>query len=189
VRAKLAIPLEFAYAGGTQAINVDGRMLQVKIPAGIRPGQVIRLAGQGQGHGAHRSDLLLEIEYKPHGEFEVDGRNVLYAYRCQPWDAALGRPSACPRWEGRSSCAFRPIPTPDASCGCAAEASGQAAGGRPDRGNRSYRAAGGNARAARTLRTDGGTVRRQDARLSDQPGTSNELITSTSWFSVNGLVM
>jgi curved DNA-binding protein len=101
VRAKLAIPLEIAYAGGTQTISVDGRTLQVKIPAGIRPGQVIRLAGQGQaGHGGRRSDLLLEIEYKPHGEFEVDGRNVLYTVSLAPWDAALGTTVSVPTLGG-----------------------------------------------------------------------------------------
>lgn len=89
-RAKLAIPLEIAYAGGVQTIGIDGRTLEVKIPAGIRPGQVIRLAGQGQGHGARRSDLLLEIDYRPHGEFEVDGRNILYTLPLSPWEAALG---------------------------------------------------------------------------------------------------
>lgn len=90
-RAKLAIPLEVAYSGGVQRIGVDGRTLEVKIPAGIRPGQVIRLAGQGQQQpGGRRADLLLEIDYRPHPEFEVDGRNILYTLSLTPWEAALG---------------------------------------------------------------------------------------------------
>lgn len=102
VRAKLAIPLEVAYGGGQQTIGVDGRTLQVKIPAGIRPGQVIRLAGQGQqGPGGHRSDLLLEIEFKPHGEFEVDGRNILYTVSLAPWEAALGATLSVPTLGGK----------------------------------------------------------------------------------------
>ena len=100
LRAKISIPLEVAYAGGTQSIGVDGRTLQVKIPAGIRPGQVIRLAGQGQSQGPHRSDLLLEIDYKPHGEFEVDGRNILYTVSLAPWEAALGTTISVPTLGG-----------------------------------------------------------------------------------------
>jgi len=100
LRAKISIPLEVAYAGGTQSIGVDGRTLQVKIPAGIRPGQVIRLAGQGQSQGQHRSDLLLEIDYKPHGEFEVDGRNILYTVSLAPWEAALGTTISVPTLGG-----------------------------------------------------------------------------------------
>jgi len=101
-RAKLAIPLEVAYAGGMQKIGVDGRTLEVKIPAGIRPGQVIRLAGQGaSGPGGKRSDLLLEIDYKPHADFEVDGRNILFTLALTPWDAALGTRVSVPTLGGQ----------------------------------------------------------------------------------------
>jgi curved DNA-binding protein len=101
-RAKLAIPLEVAYAGGIQKIGVDGRTLEVKIPAGIRPGQVIRLAGQGASSaGGKRSDLLLEIDYKPHADFEVDGRNILFTLPLAPWDAALGTRVSVPTLGGQ----------------------------------------------------------------------------------------
>ncbi|GGA76597.1 cytochrome c biogenesis protein [Arenimonas soli] len=96
-RAKLAIPLELAYSGGKQRIEVDGRKLEVGIPAGIRPGQVIRLAGQGR-RGA---DLKLEVDYRPHAEFEVDGQNVLYTLPLAPWQAALGTTASVPTLGGR----------------------------------------------------------------------------------------
>jgi curved DNA-binding protein len=100
VRAKLSIPLEVAYAGGVQRIGVDGRTLEVKIPAGIQPGQVIRLTGQGQTQGPRRSDLLLEIDYRPHADFEVDGRNILHTLTLAPWDAALGTTVSVPTLGG-----------------------------------------------------------------------------------------
>jgi curved DNA-binding protein len=100
VRAKLSLPLEVVHAGGVQRIGVDGRTLEVKIPAGILPGQVIRLAGQGQQQGARRSDLLLEIDYRPHADFEVDGRNILHTVTLAPWDAALGTTISVPTLGG-----------------------------------------------------------------------------------------
>jgi curved DNA-binding protein len=100
VRAKLSIPLEVAYSGGAQRIGVDGRTLDVKIPAGIQPGQVIRLTGQGQRQGARRSDLLLEIDYRPHADFEVDGRNILHTVALAPWEAALGTTVSVPTLGG-----------------------------------------------------------------------------------------
>jgi curved DNA-binding protein len=127
-----------AYAGGVQKIGVDGRTLEVKIPVGIRPGQVIRLAGQGASHGnGKRSDLLLEIDYRPHGEFEVDGRNILFTLPLAPWEAALGTRVSVPTLGGR----VRParaarIRTPGASCACADAACRQAGCGRPDRRDR-----------------------------------------------------
>lgn len=100
LRAKLSIALEVAYTGGSQRIGIDGRTLEVKIPAGIRPGQVIRLAGQGHSAGARKSDLLLEIDYRPHADFEVDGRNILYTLSLAPWEAALGTTVSVPTLGG-----------------------------------------------------------------------------------------
>lgn len=95
-RAKLAVPLEMAHAGGRQRIEVDGRTLEVNIPAGIAEGQVIRLAGQGRHGGA----LLLEVHYRPHAVFEVDGRNILHTLALAPWEAALGATVSVPTLGG-----------------------------------------------------------------------------------------
>src|SRR5690606_9548178 len=73
-RARLSVPLEAAYNGDSLRITVNGRQLDVRVPKGTRPGQVIRLGGQGSGGG----NLLLEVEYAAHPQFEVDGRNILH---------------------------------------------------------------------------------------------------------------
>jgi curved DNA-binding protein len=100
VRAKVAISLELAHTGGQQRISVEGRTLEVKIPAGIKPGQVIRLAGQGMPSGQRKSDLLIEIDYRPHPDFEVDDRNILYTLSLMPWQAALGTTAKIPTLGG-----------------------------------------------------------------------------------------
>ncbi len=84
--ARIQIDIETAYSGGLQRLRVDERTLEVKIPRGIAPGQQIRLAGQGRGGG----DLRLEITYRPHPWFRVEGRDVLYSLPVAPWEAALG---------------------------------------------------------------------------------------------------
>jgi len=95
-RAKLAVPLEAVYEGGSIRIGVNNRTLDIKVPKGIRPGQVIRLGGQGNNGG----DLLLEIEYAAHPQFEVDGRNILYSLPVAPWEAALGATVSVPTLGG-----------------------------------------------------------------------------------------
>ncbi|HYG06829.1 MAG TPA: DnaJ C-terminal domain-containing protein [Stenotrophomonas sp.] len=95
-RAKLAVPLEAVYAGDSVRITVNGRQLDVRVPKGVAPGQVIRLSGQGTGGG----NLLLEIEYAAHPRFEVDGRNILYTLQVTPWQAALGTTIAVPTLGG-----------------------------------------------------------------------------------------
>ncbi|MEN5042298.1 DnaJ C-terminal domain-containing protein [Stenotrophomonas sp. TWI1149] len=95
-RAKLSVPLEAAYQGDGLRINVGGKQLDVRVPKGIRPGQVIRLTGQGTGGG----NLLLEVEYAEHPQFEVDGRNILYTLQVTPWQAALGTSISVPTLGG-----------------------------------------------------------------------------------------
>jgi len=95
-RAKLSVPLEAAYQGDSLRINVGGKQLEVRVPKGIRPGQVIRLGGQGTGGG----NLLLEVEYAEHPQFEVDGRNILYTLQVTPWQAALGTSISVPTLGG-----------------------------------------------------------------------------------------
>ena len=95
-RAKLSVPLEAVYGGATRRITVSGKQLDVRVPKGIRPGQVIRLTGQGSGGG----NLLLEIEYAAHPQFEVDGRNILYTLDVTPWQAALGTSISVPTLGG-----------------------------------------------------------------------------------------
>jgi curved DNA-binding protein len=62
----------------------------------VKPGQVIRLGGQG-GHGG---DLLLEIEYAAHPHFEVDGHNIIHVLAVAPWEAALGATVSVPTLGG-----------------------------------------------------------------------------------------
>ncbi|MBD8643909.1 DnaJ domain-containing protein [Stenotrophomonas sp. CFBP 13724] len=95
-RAKLSVPLEAAYNGDTLRITVNGRQLDVRVPKGIKPGQVIRLGGQGTDGG----NLLLEVEYAAHPQFEVDGRNILYTLQVTPWQAALGTSISVPTLGG-----------------------------------------------------------------------------------------
>jgi len=96
MRARLEIDLERAFAGGTERVQVGGKTLDVRIPAGIQPGRQIRLAGQASAGG----DLLLEVHYKPNARFKVSARDVSSAVAITPWEAALGAAVAVPTLGG-----------------------------------------------------------------------------------------
>jgi curved DNA-binding protein len=107
VQAHIDVDLPMAYAGGKTRVALnDGtggeKVLEVKIPAGILPGQVIRLGAQGQPGmgGGPAGDLLLEIGIRPDAHFHLDDRNVLSKLPITPWDAALGATLGVPTLGG-----------------------------------------------------------------------------------------
>jgi curved DNA-binding protein len=68
------------------------RVLNVTIPKGIREGQHIRLSGQGSaGMGEGQAgDLYLQVEFRAHPLYRVDGRDLYLDLPVAPWEAALG---------------------------------------------------------------------------------------------------
>ncbi|MGH8183085.1 MAG: DnaJ C-terminal domain-containing protein [Rhodanobacteraceae bacterium] len=96
VRAGVEIDLRTAYAGGKQRLALRDatgeRTLEVNIPAGILPGKVIRLAGQGEAgyNGGLSGDLLLEVQVREDAQFRLHGRDVEVEVPVSPWEAALG---------------------------------------------------------------------------------------------------
>jgi curved DNA-binding protein len=113
--AKVLIDLEDAYRGATRGITLrtpqldshgrvvtKERTLNIKIPKGVKQGQKIRLSGQGSpGAGqAPAGDLYLEIEFKPHTAYKVEGRDVYLDLPVTPWEAALGSTVKVPTPDG-----------------------------------------------------------------------------------------
>jgi len=92
ISAQLEVSLEVAYHGGRQRVSLGDKSLEVKIPAGLRDGQKIRLKGQGgPGQaGGQPGDLVLTLMLKPHHRYEVIGRDLLMQLPLAPWEAALG---------------------------------------------------------------------------------------------------
>lgn len=68
------------------------RTLTVKIPAGVHPGQFIRLTGHGMpGHGGEPpGDLYLEVRIALHSLYRVEGRDLYLTLPVTPSEAALG---------------------------------------------------------------------------------------------------
>ncbi len=103
--ARVLIDIEDNFGGATRSISLrvpelteDGhvttreRTLSVRIPKGIRPGQQIRLAGQGGPgfEGAESGDLYLEVEFRDHPLYSVQGVDIYLDLPITPWEAALG---------------------------------------------------------------------------------------------------
>ena len=91
--ALLELSLEDALEGGRRRLTLDGREIDANFPAGVRDGQLIRLAGQGAPgrDGGPAGDLYLRIALKPHPNFRPRGDDDLDVdLPVAPWQAALG---------------------------------------------------------------------------------------------------
>lgn len=113
--AKIHIDLEDSFRGATRNISLSApeingqghvhvkhRSLNVQIPKGIKPGQHIRLAGQGNpgSGGAQAGDLILEIAFNNHPLYRVTDGDVYLDLPVTPWEAALGAKIKVPTPEG-----------------------------------------------------------------------------------------
>lgn len=108
VEADILVTLEEALHGSTRSISFrrgEGGKVEtftVKIPRGIREGQRIRLAGQGNAGGGGAGDLYLRVKYQKHPDFDIDGTNLLYDLEVPVWDAVLGCEVTVPTLAGRA---------------------------------------------------------------------------------------
>ncbi len=83
---------------------------KVKIPAGVRDGQRLRVAAQGEPGegGGPAGDLYLRVRLAGHPDFRVEGGDLYYDLDLAPWEAALGTSVAVPALSGALSIKIPP---------------------------------------------------------------------------------
>lgn len=98
VETEINVKIEDAYFGLEKKISlraVNGKMktFNVKIPAGIRNGEKIRLTGQGKAgiNGGKNGDLFIKINILNNKKFRLDGCDLITDLYVSPWEAALGK--------------------------------------------------------------------------------------------------
>jgi curved DNA-binding protein len=98
IEARLTLPLERAYSGGTERIRLeDGRSIEVTMPPAMVSGQRIRLRNQGIGGG----DLYLKITVSPHPFFRLEMSDICCELPLTPSEAVLGGDVEIPTLDGR----------------------------------------------------------------------------------------
>lgn len=107
VEVAIELTLEEAYAGGPRQVSFQShppaaassgnplsgiRTLEITVPAGVREGARIRLAGQGRPgrHGGPAGNLYFKVRLAPHQHFSLEKNNIICELPLAPWDAVLG---------------------------------------------------------------------------------------------------
>lgn len=97
IETEITVSIFEAFYGMEKKIalrTIDGKMREfnVKIPAGIRNEEKIRLMGQGKpGENSGKSgDLLIKIHIENDKKFKLNGIDIYTDLYITPWEAALG---------------------------------------------------------------------------------------------------
>lgn len=102
VAASLGLEFVEAVQGLTTTLIVDGRSINVRIPAGVQDQQTIRLHGKGGSgsNGGPPGDLLIQITVHPHSVFARLGRNLTTVVTAPYEDFVLGGQVSVPTIDG-----------------------------------------------------------------------------------------
>ena len=105
VRAKLAISLHQALNGATLTIKVGGSPIKVRIPAGIKDGQKVRVKGHGKPgtHGGPTGDLEVAVTVKPHPVYSREGNDLVMDLPVTVSEAILGAVVDVPMVDGNTA--------------------------------------------------------------------------------------
>lgn len=97
IETAIQVSITEAFYGMNKKISlrtVDGKMktFNIKVPAGIREGEKIRLIGQGKSgqNGGKNGDLFIKIQIEKDSKFELIGYDLYTSLALTPWEAALG---------------------------------------------------------------------------------------------------
>ncbi len=106
-----------SFAGAIRGTTIglrepDGEVIDVRIPAGIKDGQKVRVRGKGQYSPAGYGDLMVTVSVKPHEFYVRDGDNLRIHVPVSFPEAALGADIEVPTIEGDTVKVRVPAGTP-----------------------------------------------------------------------------
>ena len=97
IETEIKVAIQEAFYGLDKKISlrtVNGKMktFTIKVPAGIRNGEKIRLIGQGKEgkNGGKNGDLFIKINLENNSKYRLDGYDIVTDLLLSPWEAALG---------------------------------------------------------------------------------------------------
>ena len=105
VRAKLSISFRQALNGATLTIKVGGSPIKVRIPAGIKDGQKVRVKGHGKPgtNGGPAGDLEVAVTVKPHPVYSREGNDLVMELPVTVSEAILGCVVDVPMVDGNTA--------------------------------------------------------------------------------------
>lgn len=77
ISAKITIPFNVSILGGKHALSFSGESFDVKIPAGIKSGEKMRVKDKGKSYQGYKGDLILNVDVAPSPEYTREGDDLV----------------------------------------------------------------------------------------------------------------
>ena len=88
IESNITVPFSVAVLGGKHSVSMHGESFDIKIPAGIKSGEKLRVRGKGKDMGGQKGDLYLIITVAASIDYEREGDNIVKVFDV-PLKAAL----------------------------------------------------------------------------------------------------
>jgi len=75
-KLSITVPFYVSVKGGKHNISLDTESFDIKIPAGIKSGETLRVRGKGNTVGSHRGDLLIKVEVSESDKYKRKGDDL-----------------------------------------------------------------------------------------------------------------
>lgn len=97
IETKIQLSIKEAFDGTTKrlaltSLNEKAKSIAIDIPSGIKNGDKIRVKGKGKKglNGGNNGDLIITVEIKNNGIYQLVNDDINVKLYVAPWDAALG---------------------------------------------------------------------------------------------------
>jgi len=90
IQSMITIPFITSIMGGTHSVSANGSTFDIKIPAGIKSGESMRVRGKGKKYQGQAGDLILKIEIAESSEYERKGDDLYKTFDLPLKDALFG---------------------------------------------------------------------------------------------------
>ena len=88
-QARITVPFMISIIGGKHSVSANGQSFDIKIPAGIKSGETMRVRGKGKQYQGQVGDLLIQVEVSTSDEYERKGDNLYKTFDVSLKDALL----------------------------------------------------------------------------------------------------
>ena len=90
MQARIVIPFMTSITGGKHNVSANGQNFDIKIPAGIKSGETMRVRGKGKQYQGQAGDLLIKVDVSASDEYERKADNLYKTFDVPLKEALFG---------------------------------------------------------------------------------------------------